>query len=215
MNGGLRNAAPFLLFAASLVVSMAAACFLRSSEAATQDEARQLVHALVERQKPAAAPLSPWNDVTITPADSQGPGALRFEDYSVLQRYSGSPAKVALRTHPESSTWRTQLREGSRKGPNFADHYTIVTWGCGTDCMQIAIVDARNGTVFFPDNLGVLSFVNVHDDVFEAGVLRFRRDSRLLIAVGMPNEDASQRGVSYYEWTGRDLRLVHRVSRKW
>jgi hypothetical protein len=51
--------------------------------------------------------------------------------------------------------------------------------------------------------------------VLEAGALRFRRDSRLLVAVGVPNEDSLQRGVSYFEWTGNDLKPLFRVRRNW
>jgi hypothetical protein len=111
--------------------------------------------------------------------------------------------------------WRTRLREGAKTGPNFAGHYTVVRWGCGTDCTGIAIADAVTGTVYFPQALNSLAWVNVHDEIFRDGVLRFRRDSRLLIAVGTPNEDTSQRGVSYYEWAGTKLKLVFRAKRKW
>src|SRR5437763_667802 len=38
---------------------------------------------------------------------------------------------------------------GASKGPNFAGHYTAVTWGWGTECQTLAIVDARTGRVYF------------------------------------------------------------------
>lgn len=158
---------------------------------------------------------SPWNEVTIMPSDLTNPKAPRHEDFAVPTKFSGTPHEIDLTTHRQAKMWRTRLREGASAGANFADHYIIVTWGCGTDCSQLAIVDALNGAVYFPKALGAVAAVNVHDQVLKGGVLRFRRDSRLLIAIGMPNEDASQRGVSYYEWTGGDLKLVFRIKRKW
>jgi hypothetical protein len=163
----------------------------------------------------AMAEESHWNDVTIVPADLTNPKAPRFADYAVAPAFLGVPRPVDLASHPEAKMWRTRIREGARNGPNFADHFTVVTWGCGTDCTGIAIVDSRNGAVFFPKALGALHTVNIHDKVLEEGTLHFRRESRLLVAVGMPNEDTAQRGVSYYEWTGNDLKLVFRVKRKW
>ena len=35
--------------------------------------------------------------------------------------------------------------------------------------------------------------------------LRFRLDSRLLVVLGAPGEDATRDGVAYYEWTGHAL----------
>lgn len=163
----------------------------------------------------ATSTFAQWNDVTITPQDLQDPTAPRFEDYAVPPRFKGRPANVNLRSHREARQWRTRLREGAKEGPNFADHFTVVTWGCGTDCVAIAVVDARNGNVYMPEALHTLSTVNIHDAVLDDDVLPFRMDSRLLVAVGMPNEDTKQRGVSYYEWTGTDLRLIFRVNRKW
>ena len=42
---------------------------------------------------------------------------------------------------------RTMLRIGAASGPNFAGHYTPVTWGCGVACQEFAIVDAKSGRV--------------------------------------------------------------------
>ena len=48
---------------------------------------------------------------------------------------------------PTQREFRTILRNGARKGPNFAGHYTVVEWGCGSNCVVFAVVDARNGEV--------------------------------------------------------------------
>ena len=174
-----------------------------------------LAIALEGEPAPAFGRESHWNDSTIVPSDLADPKAPHFADYAVKPRFSGVPRMADLGSHRDAWKWRSRLKESVRGGPNFADHFTLITWGCGTDCTQLAIVCAWTGAVFFPRLLGALSAVNVHDRVLEGGTLRFRRDSRLLVAVGMPNEDSLQRGISYFEWTGNDLKPLFRVRRNW
>src|SRR5919112_705269 len=75
--------------------------------------------------------------------------APRFEDYPARGVYKGRPAPVRLDSR-QARMFRTRLREDSRSGPNFAGHYTVVIWGCGSGCAQMGVVDARTGRVFFP-----------------------------------------------------------------
>lgn len=121
-----------------------------------------------------------------------------FESYPVSVAFRGKPAPVDLASAKLARRYRTVLRDGARSGPNFADHFTVVSWGCGTLCQAHAIVDARTGRVYMPIVTGY--------------GLEFRRDSRLLVAdpadrcldpslVG-PDESV------WYTWTGKDLRRV-------
>lgn len=73
----------------------------------------------------------------------------RFEDFPVSVEFRSKPARVDLSSHPEARTFRTKLREGAKEGPNFAGHYTVVSWHCGTECQAVAIVDAKTGRVYF------------------------------------------------------------------
>ena len=66
--------------------------------------------------------------------------------------------KVNLKSHKYANTYRTNLRNAAKEGVNFAGHYILTTWGCGTNCSQTAIIDARNSRVFFPEELGGSSF---------------------------------------------------------
>jgi hypothetical protein len=70
----------------------------------------------------------------------------RFEDYPVTAIFKGTPAPPKLR--PGDRLFRTRIREGAAKGPNFAGHYTIAEWGCGMGCVSIAIVDASDGRIY-------------------------------------------------------------------
>ena len=71
----------------------------------------------------------------------------RFEDYPATERFIGTLAPPKL-IRPADRLFRTMIREGASKGPNFAGHYTIAEWGCGSGCVSIAVVDAKDGTVF-------------------------------------------------------------------
>jgi len=57
---------------------------------------------------------------------------------------------IDFSSHPDALKFKTNLIEGVKGGPNFAGHYTIVSWGCGTMCQSVAIVDNKNGAVYFP-----------------------------------------------------------------
>jgi hypothetical protein len=75
----------------------------------------------------------------------------RPEDYHVLksEMYKSTPTSVVLNSK-RARLYRTVLREGTKKGPNFAGHFTIVTWGAGLGVFSVAVVDARTGKVYFP-----------------------------------------------------------------
>jgi hypothetical protein len=95
----------------------------------------------------------------------------RFEDYPARGTFRGTPAKVNLRSHPKARMFRTMLREGAKDGPNFAGYYTVITMGCGSDCKLVAVVDCRNGRVYFAP---FTTSPGIGED--------FRLDSRLFIA---------------------------------
>ena len=78
--------------------------------------------------------------------------APRFDDFPTSRIYKGVPAPVDLSSNPTARSYRTRLRQGARKGPDFAGHYTVVSWGCGSNCESIAIVDALSGRVY--DGIG-------------------------------------------------------------
>jgi len=128
----------------------------------------------------------------------------QFEQFSVKRLFKGRPAAVDLSSHRKARTWRTALRRGAKEGPNFAGHYTLTIWGCGSSCQAFAIVDAISGTVYFPR---VLSHVTWGVAETEKWGLRFRLDSRLLIAYGFPNEN-EPRGIHFYEWKDNQLRSI-------
>ena len=135
----------------------------------------------------------------------------RFEKYPALSKFRGKPAPTKL-SSPRARMYRTVIRNGAKEGPNFAGHYTIVVWGCGMNCMQLAIVDARTGEVYFPPNLMQVNFLFENTEE----PLQFQTNSRLLIVLGtmVGTGDDWRTGRYYYEWKNNRLKLVHAIERK-
>src|SRR5580658_9761039 len=84
---------------------------------------------------------------------AQNTGTPRFEDYPVSKSFSGTPAAPILATS-EQHMYRSRIRNGvstlsdvwigsyknpvKAKGPNFAGHYFVIRWGCGSQCVMMA-----------------------------------------------------------------------------
>src|SRR5215469_10341966 len=81
---------------------------------------------------------------------SPKPPSYPFDRYPAGKVYKRRPAPAKLVT-PDQREYRTVLRNGAKKGPNFAGHFTVVEWGCSSNCIAIAVVDAVTGTVYDQD----------------------------------------------------------------
>jgi hypothetical protein len=133
----------------------------------------------------------------------------QLEDYPVTSIFTGTPAAPKFQTAGQRR-FRTVIRDGAAKGPNFAGHYTIAQWGCGTGCVQMAVVDLQSGDVYegpfgILPNSTICLGANAEED--KIGVVN-RRDSSLLIVKGCPNEKNC--GTYYYSWTGKQFKLIRK-----
>lgn len=128
-------------------------------------------------------------------------------------KVEGARAKsINFRGNRANRTFRTRLSEALRGGINFAEYYIVAGWGCGTGCIYGAIIDARNGTVYWPRELGGVSVWFGQTDYVDEPVA-YIKNSRLLVIHGTPGsdtetEDNSQQGKYYYEWKNNRLRLL-------
>src|SRR5437868_2812690 len=125
-------------------------------------------------------------------AQESGRRPPRFEDYPVKAIFKGQPANPVLST-PEQRLYRTRIREGAAKGrgvgkgswkyaedtpgPNFAGHYVVIRWGCGADCLMMAVVDAETGKVYAPPMSGVGTELEVPMDIMSDKEIDFRLDT--------------------------------------
>ena len=135
--------------------------------------------------------------------------------------FAGVNAAPDVNREARSRRYRTQLRGWAREKPNFAGHYILATWGCGTGCTEIAIIDAITGKVFHP--LGARSnyIDNVHEDLLvdgdssprraDFGALRYSVDSRLFVLIGTPEQREENRGISYFVWENDRLSRIRFV----
>jgi hypothetical protein len=154
-------------------------------------------------------PLQPRAQKRNIPGQTKEPP--RFEQYPAPKNFKGKPAPVNLASHKGARRFRTNLREGAKEGPNFAGHYTVVTWGCGTACMVFAIVDARTGRVYFPN---FLPYMSASDEA-----IRYRLDSKLFVADDAPDPDGNptnepRRKTNYYKWQNNRFVLIHTEQQK-
>ncbi len=134
-----------------------------------------------------------------------------FTQYKTEKIFKLKPAPVKLASHPNAKKYRTMLKMGAKEGPNFAGHYTIVTWGCGTACQELAIADAVNGSVYFCPELKLNAYHMVTDG---SEPFVFQRDSKLIIVTGSPN-DTEETGIFYFVWEKKKLRRVYAVHKEW
>ena len=69
----------------------------------------------------------------------------KFNDYPARVSQTNSSVKVKIYSTPDTSCFRTMLRQTARQGVRFAGHYAIDYWGCGTNCARIGIIDLISG----------------------------------------------------------------------
>lgn len=132
----------------------------------------------------------------------------RFEDYPVKTIYRGKNAPLVL--DKDARTFKTRLRNAATGRPNFAGHYIVTMWGCGTGCDVGAIIDARTGRVYwFPFPVG-------HD--YEAGgefnPVAFRLSSRLIIFSGFRVDTDEEAGARFYKFDNGRFKLLRFIKRE-
>jgi hypothetical protein len=137
------------------------------------------------------------NDTVVTKKD-----APRFAAYREAV-YKGRAVAVKIDSK-YSRNYKTMLRKSVKEnGVNFAGHYTLATWFCGTNCNQLAVIDVKTGQTYFTPGLMsvVMGVPNQSLDMTE-----FKSDSRLLKVVGRTN--GKDYGTWFYEWKNNRFRMV-------
>src|SRR5579864_9188908 len=73
----------------------------------------------------------------------------KFAQFKVDESFHGANKAPILRTKTDH-LYRTSIREAAKRGPNFAAHYVVAEWGCGSGCHDFVIVDLSTGNVLDP-----------------------------------------------------------------
>jgi hypothetical protein len=124
-------------------------------------------------------------------------------DYPAGEVFRGRAAKVDLRS-PDNREYRTRLREAASQPANFAGHYVLTTWGCGTGCVLGAAVDLKSGKVVFLPGSVCCWPIEVAQN-FEP--VEFQLQSRLVVLNGMINEQGPE-GPHYLELANGAFKAV-------
>lgn len=134
------------------------------------------------------------------------PSRAAFTDYPATQIYRGVPVPPKL--SKEQRSFRTVIRSGAKVPVEFAGHYTLPRFGCGTECSAFYVVDSRNGKVY--DGFGVVDLPGKWLEKQAADPperFEFHPDSRLLRINGCPNET----NCGFYDYLmvdGQGLKLI-------
>lgn len=132
------------------------------------------------------------------------------EQYPVTPQPHLHPHAPILRTHTDH-LYRTTIREAAAEGVNFAGHYAVAKWGCGTGCVGFVIVDLRTGKVFDPST----EDIGYHYPSSDAAplwtcfddILVYSKTSRLFVIEGCMNEN-TKCGRHFYEMAANGLHLI-------
>ncbi|MDP9263696.1 MAG: hypothetical protein M3O85_05170 [Acidobacteriota bacterium] len=144
-------------------------------------------------------------------AQATGPKRLPdFPDYPVKEVFKGKPARPRIVT-PYQKRFRTVIRQSMQEGVNFAGHYTVVIWGCGTSCAQFAVTDVISGRVYDPPLVSVALHLGPDDDHQPQkylDIVNVKPGSALLVVEGCPNE-GDKCGRFYFHFHKGRFTLLH------
>jgi hypothetical protein len=129
-----------------------------------------------------------------------------FKAFAVEKVYAGAPAAPKLSRNQR--TFRSKIREGAKSKVEFAGHYTVPRWGCGSGCSTFVIVDSITGAVYNGFNVADLpaAWIEKHG---EQEQMEFRPDSRLIKINGCINEQ----NCGFYDYAmiqGKGLKLLRK-----
>jgi hypothetical protein len=146
----------------------------------------------------------------------------RFEDYPASKIFQGEPATPLFATS-EQRLYRTRIREGTAfgigaesdgnvlPGPvNFAGHYIIITFGCGSPCTLMAIVDALTGKIYNSPMASDLQMSTLGGGPWLPAV-EYRQNSKLMIMRPCPALAPGPVYTHYFVWEGNRWSLVRKV----
>src|ERR1039458_510817 len=136
----------------------------------------------------------------------------KFGAYPVRRIFKGKPAEPQFRPGEDQypnglGHFRGGVTFEAERGPNFAGHYTLARWTCGSGCSGAIVVDSVTGKLFRDMPFGTLVMPRL-DMGLEP--YSFHLDSRLLIVQGYFDiyvpDDKAECSRRYYEWTGTSFK---------
>ena len=125
-----------------------------------------------------------------------------FEDFPVTSIYNGTSTEVNISSNPNARQFRTALRWAVKGNPpNFAGHYIVAEWGCGSSCQSGMIIDTISGTVY-----------DMPDEATTRGI-EYKLDSFLFITNPFYEDDPTRYiydiPAKYYLWKNNKFNLIY------
>src|ERR1700675_1351791 len=96
---------------------------------------------------------------TVTTEDIIDKRAPTFDAYRATSPETVENPRLDLKSSPTARMYRTVLRREIAKGPNFAGHYRVAVWGCGSSWSMFAVVNLNTGRVITPEGFSHTSGV--------------------------------------------------------
>ena len=100
-----------------------------------------------------------WSDSEEVKSSHQ----LKFESYPADIIDVSSTPKLKLHSK-HARQYKTMITEVASEPANFAGHYRVITWGCGTDRHGFAIVNKLTGDVYTLPGVNYVAGVMGNDD---------------------------------------------------
>ena len=128
----------------------------------------------------------------------------QFKNYPVDEIYTGKSHPLVMDSFGKS--FRTRRRDAIEHGkPDFAGHFIVVKWGCGTGgCNSGAVIDAKTGKAYvFPVALSSVFPLKPEFENEDGQEHLYKINSRLMVFAG--NLEGSKQGngddtVEFYEF---------------
>ena len=98
-----------------------------------------------------------------------------------------------------------------KPGPNFAGHYSVIIWGCGSQCVMMAVADLKTGVVYDPPLSGVGTELYVPLDNLSEMKTEYQPDSSLMILRDACRNFRGECGTYYFIWRDNTFSLVKLV----
>lgn len=155
----------------------------------------------------SAAFCALFSTVSWTQEAPQTSTALPFSEYPAKEVNVSTPPANLRFNSAQARRFRTAIRDASKEKPNFAGHYRIAIWGCGTDCRGFAIIDLLSGKVTTPKGIETISGSMGNEDPR----LDFKVDSQLLVISGQINEDPKTEARHLFLWSGKQLTPIAKL----
>ena len=124
-----------------------------------------------------------------------------FESYPAEMLQISATPKLVLTTKL-AKKYKTVITDQSVKEVNFAGHYRVATWGCGTDCRGFAIINKQTGMVYTMPGVELVAGVMGNDEER----ISFKPSSKLFIISGLINDE--KEGKFYYLWSGSKFQFL-------